>query len=91
MPWTTQVGMVASELSRVQGLLAQGGGPEIAGCLDRARELMGVLESTPTAPLPAALVLKEVAYQLSNSEVAMSGDNARDLYQRLMSLRAQGS
>ena len=42
--------MVDSEIVRAKNLLEQGGGSEVTGCLQRARELMGVLESNPTIP-----------------------------------------
>lgn len=86
MPWKTQVGMVASELSRIDGLLGQGGGPEIQGCLDRARELLGVLESTSAAPIDAGVALNAVARSLSEARQDVTVTWARDLYGRLMAL-----
>ena len=86
MPWKNQVGLVASELSRAAHLRESGGGPEIAGCLQRARELLGVLESVPGVPAEAGLVLAAVAEDLSAARLGEAPAKAPGLYQRLMSL-----
>lgn len=90
MPWKTQVGMVASELSRAGQLFAQDGhsGPEIESCLNRARELLGVLESTSAAPLEAAGVLRQVSYELSSPRLSGCPPKAADLYSMLMNCTA---
>ena len=86
MPWKTQIGMIASELSRASHLTEQGGGPEVLGCLQRARELLGVLESSPSVPRETALPLLKVAEELSLRRLSDASFNAGALYGRLMEL-----
>ncbi len=86
MPCKTQIGMIASELARVRHLSQQGGGPEVLGCLQRARELLGLLESSPSLPRQEALVLLEVAQDLSLPLLEKASSKAEVLYQRLMGL-----
>lgn len=86
LPWRTQVGMVASELSRARHLSAAGGGPEVEGCLQRARELLGVLESSGSTPREAAQVLAGVAGELSLRRLADAPARSGEIYERLMSL-----
>lgn len=86
LPWRSQVGMIASELSRVRHLRESGGGPEIIGCLQRARELFGVLESSPRLPQEVAAVLAEFARELGQNRLANAPAKAGDFYQQLMAL-----
>jgi len=86
MPWKTQVGMVASELGRTARLTETGGGPEVSGCLLRARELMGVLESLPTIPSETGLILSRIAEQLARGRLQDAPSKAQDLYCRLMAV-----
>lgn len=82
--------MVASELSRADSLARSGGGPEVEGCLARARELLGVLESCPTYPPHAAAVLAEAARGLCERRLSDAPAKAGPLYQRLMALYKAG-
>ncbi|MFH1726160.1 MAG: hypothetical protein ABII00_16245 [Elusimicrobiota bacterium] len=91
MPWRTQVGMIASELSRVRHLSDQGGGPEVTGCLHRARELLGVLDSVPGLPREAAPKLAELARELSLSRLSEAPAKAETLYRELMALYSHRS
>lgn len=86
MPWKKQVGIIASELSRAGRLREQGGGPEVLGCLHRARELLGVLESASPLPAHAGAALAEVARELSFRRLEEAPSRADALYARLMSL-----
>ena len=86
LPWKTQAGLVASELSRAAHLHEAGGGPEVLGCLERARELLGVLESARGVPVEAAGVLLQVASDLSRRHLPEAPAQAARLYQRVMSL-----
>ena len=58
LPWSTVVGMVASELSRAEHL--RGAGGETESCILRAKELLGVLESAPAIPVKAGIKLLSV-------------------------------
>ena len=84
MPWKTLVGMVASELGRTARLLDQGGGPEMAGCLQRARELLGVLESLSSVPAEPGLILAGIAEELAPSKLQDAPQKAREIHRRLM-------
>lgn len=86
MPWKTQVGMIASELSRAYHLAQQGGGPEVIGCLHRAKELLGILESSPILPREAVPVLCETAKALASSRIQGASAEAEILYHKLMAL-----
>ncbi len=70
MPWHVQAGMVACELSRAASLLDQGGGDEVNGCIRRARELMGILESAPAIPPGPLPALAEAARGLAARDIA---------------------
>jgi hypothetical protein len=86
MPWKTQVGMVASELSRVANLVQSGGGAEVIGCLQRARELLGVLESLDSVPVDAGIAIAQVAKQLCQARLPDAPSQAAELHRRLMLL-----
>jgi hypothetical protein len=86
LPWKTQIGMIASELSRVRNLQGPDAGPEVLGCLQRAREILGLLESSPAVPLKVALPLLKVAEELSLPRLGRAAGNAEALYRQLMAL-----
>lgn len=86
MPWKSQLGLVGSELARAEGLAAQGGGPEVAGCLERARELLGVAESCGSAPPDQGLELARISEELGASRLGEAPAKAGALYRRIMAL-----
>ena len=65
MPWTSQAGMVASELSRAGNLAKAQGTEEARRCLLRARELMGILETNPAIPPDQGIILAENARSMT--------------------------
>ncbi len=86
LPSKTQIGMIASELSRTQHLLEQDGGADVYRCLQRAREILGVMESLPSLPKQAVPVLLEIARELSLPNLRQAAPKSGALYLRLMAL-----
>jgi hypothetical protein len=78
--------MVDSELSRACSLLEQGGGAEVRGCLLRARELMGVLESQPVIPEEHGLRLLEVTRSMASPEFGRDSVGIRGMHETLSSI-----
>ena len=86
MPWYRQLAMVDSELSRACNLLKQGGGAEVSGCLMRARELMGVLESQPVIPEEYGPKLLDVTRLMAIGRFGKSPGDIRDIHATLTSI-----
>jgi hypothetical protein len=88
MPWHERVGMVASELSRTDSLHRMGGGSGLEGCVARARELMGVVESSPDIPPDAAAALAGVARMMGRTRLLSERDLAGRLCGQLTGIYA---
>jgi hypothetical protein len=86
MPWYRQLAMVDSELSRACNLLKQGGGAEVSGCLMRARELMGVLESQPVIPEEHGIRLLEVTRSMAHPEFGRDSGGIHGIHETLSSI-----
>jgi hypothetical protein len=83
--------MIASELSRAYHLSEKGQSPELTGCLQRARELLGVLESSPAVPREAVGLLSHAGHVLMEKRLSEAPAQAHALYQQLMALYAGGN
>jgi len=79
--WKTMLQMAASEFSRANSMLRQGG-PEIEMCQNRAKEIIGVLESEISLPSNIGQQLMAIINDVINTP----RKNYRSYYDQLMQL-----
>jgi len=66
LSWKIVLQMIASELSRALHLKKNGGRKEVENCLLRAKELLGVLESSSKIPAEIGLKLLPIMKEFIN-------------------------
>ena len=80
--------MVDSEIVRAKNLLEQGGGSEVTGCFQRAREIMGVLESNPAIPEQFGPDLLVLVRMLGDPSIIDNQAQIAQLHERLAKVYA---
>lgn len=86
LPWVTVTGMLALELAQAKNLAGYGRIPDTQSCLDRARDLMGILEIMSGIPVEAALELAPVGRALVPGRIEPGAEPCNALYDRLMKI-----
>jgi hypothetical protein len=79
--WRTMLQMAASEFSRASSLV-KGGGPEVEMCQNRAKEIIGVIESERSLPSNIGQQLMGII----NDVVNAPRKNYQAYYDQLMQL-----
>ena len=79
--WKTMLQMAASEYSRANSLFKQGG-PEVEMCQNRAKEIIGVIESEKSLPSSIGQQLMAII----NDVVNAPRKNYQSYYDQLMQL-----